>query len=128
LKTLIPNVYLGLVGIGTLDNQYLTTLIEMGIVGLAAILLVMLVPLFMAWTARRHMSDPKSRDLALTLGASLFVPLITCATFDLLFYQIATGYTFIIIGCCGALWRLERTRSAAEASTRQAALVGLQAS
>jgi O-antigen ligase len=127
-KTLIPNVYLGLVGIGTLDNQYLTTLIEMGIVGLAAILLVMLVPLFMAWTARRHMSDPKSRDLALTLGASLFVPLITCATFDLLFYQIATGYTFIIIGCCGALWRLERTRSAAEASTRQAALVGLQAS
>jgi O-antigen ligase len=127
-KTLVPNVYLGLVGIGTLDNQYLTTLIEMGIVGLAAILLVMLVPVFMAWTTRRHMSDPTSRDLALTLGASLLVPLITCATFDVLFYQIATGYTFIVIGCCGALWRLERTRRSVEASTRQAELAGRQVS
>jgi O-antigen ligase len=127
-KTLIPDQYLGLVGIGTLDNQYLTTLIEMGIVGLVTLLLLMLVPLFMVLRARSRMSDPVNRDLALALGASILVPLITCATFDLLYYQIATGYMLIILGCCGALWRLERSRSTAEASTRQAALVGLQAS
>jgi O-antigen ligase len=102
-KTLIPQQYL------LLDNQYLVTLIEMGVVGVIALLLVMLVPIMMVWTARSRMSNPISRDLALAMGASILVPLIACATFDLLFYQIATGYMFIILGCCGALWRIERT-------------------
>jgi len=80
----------------------------MGIVGLVALLLLMLVPLFSAWAARRHLVDPAHRDLAQSLAAGLLVPMITCATFDVLSYQIMSAFTFILVGCCGALWRLER--------------------
>ena len=106
-RTFLPNLYF------VPDNQYLGTLIEMGIVGLLALLLVMLVPIFIVRSVRKRMADVRGRDLAQTLTASLLVPLVTCATFDVLAYQMVSGFTFMVVGCCGALWRLERARQRA---------------
>jgi O-antigen ligase len=101
LKTFIPALYF------VTDNQYLATAIEMGVVGLAALLLLLVVPFFAVRAARRRTTDPASRHLAQALAASALVPLVTCATFDVFSYQMVSGFTFLILGCCGALWRLQ---------------------
>ncbi len=99
-RTFLPKRY------ELLDNQYLLTLIETGVVGLAALLLLLLVPIFLARNARRRSTDPLVRDLGQTLVASIVVLTLSFATFDALSFPMISGLLFILLGCCGALWRL----------------------
>lgn len=91
-----------------LDNQYFGTLIENGIVGLVALSLLLLLGYGCARGARRYAADPTDRDLALALAASTASLVPTFATFDALSFPMVTGVTFLLLGCCGALWRLVR--------------------
>ena len=105
-------------GIGTfnakeyrvLDNQYLGTIIEYGFVGLFCIVILMLTAIFAARGARRLSTDERTRDLAQTLAASVVVPMTALGTFDAFSFPMFTGVMFLIMGCCGTLWRLERER------------------
>lgn len=98
--TFIPSRYT------TLDNQYLLTTIEMGFVGLAALVLLYLVGIFTARGARRRSADPETRQLGQALAAALLAAMVTAVTFDQLGFPMVTGVLFLLLGCAGALWRL----------------------
>jgi O-antigen ligase len=90
---------------GPLDNQYLGTLVETGIVGLAALVVVLIAGAYAAVQIRRVAKDPVIRDLAQTLLASLSVIMVADATYDAFGFIMATGLCFMLVGICGAMWR-----------------------
>lgn len=109
------------------DNQYLMTLLETGVIGLAVFLGVFICAFYAALRVRAAGPDPVRRDLGLALAASLVVPLIGSATFDLLSFHSATGLALVLVGAAGALMRagrIERAREAGRSRSHPAAPVG----
>jgi O-antigen ligase len=89
-----------------LDNQYLMTTIEAGLLGVTALVLLLFTGVFTARGVRRRVSDPDARDLAQCLAASAAVAVCTFATYDELSFPMSTGLTFLVLGAIGALWRM----------------------
>jgi O-antigen ligase len=104
--TFLPELYT------YLDNQYLGLLIEVGIIGTAAFVLLLVVGIGSARGARRG-GDAETRSLGQALAGAIFAALVTVGTFDLLAFGIASGLLFLLIGCAGALWRLTAANRAA---------------
>ena len=104
--TFLPQIY------RTFDNQYLGILVEAGVVGFVALVLLLVgscmhcVPHQDAGPGRRESS------LAYALMVSVAVAVVTFATFDAVAFPMCMGVTFVIIGSIGCLWRL--TSSASE--------------
>lgn len=96
-----------------LDNQYLKSVVETGFVGLALLLLLLFVGIATARGARRRSADPATRELAQSLAASVVVALISFITYDALSFPMATAFTFLILGCAGAMWRFSIREEAA---------------
>jgi O-antigen ligase len=90
------------------DNQYLNSLIEIGFVGLVALLVLFGTGWVLARSARRATADGEIRHLAQCLAASVAVMAVTYATFDALYFPMAAAVTFLVLGCVGAFWRLAR--------------------
>jgi O-antigen ligase len=103
-QTFFPQTYF------FVDNQYLTSLIETGFVGLLALLALFVTGWCLARSARRSVTDPKTRDLLQCLAGSVAVAAVSFSTFDGLSFTIATGLTFLVMGCVGAAWRLARAQ------------------
>lgn len=95
------------------DNQYLHTLVETGVVGLAMFVLTFGCAIYSGVKARGLARDSRTRDLGLTLAACLVVPLIGSATFDLMSFHAAVGLSFLLAGAAGALLRITRDTEAA---------------
>jgi hypothetical protein len=92
--------------VASLDNQYLGSLIETGILGLACLILLILIWFFTALSTRRRSRDPATRELALGLaGASLALG-FGLYVFDVFAFATVSGTMFILLGMTGALWRL----------------------
>ncbi|MBW3578473.1 MAG: O-antigen ligase family protein [Actinobacteria bacterium] len=100
IGTFLPDIY------RYLDNQYLGVLIESGVLGLLATVGVLLVAVSAARGGRHRSSDVATRNLGQALTAAIAVALLTFATFDALAFAIFAGALFIVLGACGALWRL----------------------
>jgi O-antigen ligase len=92
------------------DNQYLASLIETGVIGLLALVALFATGWWVARSARRTVADAKTRDLLQCLAGSVAVAAVSFATFDGLSFAIATGLTFLVLGCAGAAWRLVRAQ------------------
>ena len=92
--------------IESLDNQYLGSLIETGIVGLLALILLLFIWLFTALGARRRARDECTRDLGLCLAASSAVLLVGFYVFDVFSFDISANVMFVLLGISGAAWRL----------------------
>jgi len=98
------------------DNQYLLTLVESGVLGLAAFLGVFVAGIYAAGRVRQLRSPgPRSgqdagadRDLALALLASLVVVFPTFATFDFAAFPSVCTMAFLAVGLSGALLRVVR--------------------
>jgi len=105
------------------DNQYLLNLVEIGLIGTLAFLVVLFVGIGAARAVRRLSRDAGDRDLAQALIASILVALVTCVTFDFLSFPLARGVVFLLLGCAGALLRFQRAEHAVdeEADTRAVA-------
>jgi polysaccharide biosynthesis protein PslJ len=99
LGTFFPQVYF------FVDDQYLTSMIETGVVGTLALLGLFATGWFLARSARR-VADPAGRDLAQSLSASVVAAAVAFASLDVLSFSIATGLFFLLLGCTGAAWRL----------------------
>ena len=68
---------------------------------------------FCARGARRRSVDPYFRDQAQALAAAIAVVLPAWFTFDAFGYPMATGTAFLLLGCCGAAWRLAKNEQEA---------------
>jgi O-antigen ligase len=91
------------------DNQYLNSTIVMGFVGLLALVGLFVTGWMTARKTRQLSTDLETRDLAQALAASIAAAAAAFATFDALSFDIATGLTFLVLGCIGCLWRLVRS-------------------
>jgi O-antigen ligase len=91
-----------------LDNQYLLALIETGVAGVVALLAFFLIPALAARDAWCRSRDPRLRDLARALFAAALVAMISAVTFDAFSFWTFSGVTFLVVGMCGAAWRLQR--------------------
>jgi O-antigen ligase len=108
LGTFDPRVYF------ILDNQYLGTLIETGIIGLVGTVALFLVGLFTArsvYRTSRLSGVPKLGDLGRALAASMLVVITTFVTFDAFAYRMVSGLLFVLLGIIGAAWRIARVES-----------------
>jgi polysaccharide biosynthesis protein PslJ len=94
------------------DDQYLLSLIEIGVVGVLALLGLFITGLVTARKVRHVTTNPEIRDLGQALTATIAVSMVTFATFDALSFGMAAGLTFVFLGCAGAALRLVRTQGA----------------
>ncbi len=97
-----------------LDNQYMMTLVETGVIGLLALLTMIVGSMVVAHKVRARTDDPVDRDLAATFMAMLAVALSTAIAFDYLSFPSVRIMLFVAIGGVGALWRLVPDRSATQ--------------
>jgi O-antigen ligase len=98
-----------------LDDQYLGTLIETGIVGLLALLALFLSGARQGWVIRRDSSDPETKSLGQSLCAAIVSALVSFALFDAFSFPMAGDLIFLLLGCVAALNRftvMSRTRKA----------------
>lgn len=103
--TFLPQLY------RIFDNQYLLTLVETGVVGLVTLFGLFGTGWWLARRARAATDDPQIRDLAQCLAACVAVAAFSFGVFDAESFPMTCGLTFLILGCCGALWRLLRPRT-----------------
>ena len=98
--TFLPQIY------RTFDNQYLGILVEAGLVGFLALVLLLVGSCGTAFRIRMQARDEQTRSLAYALMVSVAVAAVTFATFDAVAFPMCMGVTFVIIGSIGCLWRL----------------------
>ncbi|MEO5663223.1 MAG: O-antigen ligase family protein [Nocardioides sp.] len=102
------------------DNQYLLTLVDIGVVGLVAILAILAAAIYSSLGVMllchrfpaRLKTAPTDRDLALSLIASITAMLPTYATFDFAACATVSSLSFLLIGMSGALLRIVRADTA----------------
>jgi len=89
-----------------LDNQYLTTSIELGLVGLLALTYYFVLPVATALVARQRTTDPEMRTLCGALAGSAAAAMLCSAAFDSLSFPMFTYCDALVVGLCGACWIL----------------------
>ena len=94
-----------------LDNQFLGSLIELGIVGLTCMLLLFLCGGVTAWQLRKSEVPPESvapsaSRLAPALAAAIAAGCLSFAFFDAWSFYWVPSMLFLLFGCVGALRRL----------------------
>jgi O-antigen ligase len=89
-----------------LDNQWLETLMANGIIGVAALAILHLIALSLAWTAVRRATRSDYRHVCAALISTQISALAIAATFDSLSFSTCATVIAFTVGCCGAVWRL----------------------
>jgi O-antigen ligase len=89
------------------DDQYLYSLITTGIIGFVALVALLLTGWSTARSSRRMATGSEARHLAQCLAASIAAAAVSFATYDALSFPMASGLTFLLLGSCGAYWRLQ---------------------
>jgi len=91
-----------------LDNQFLMTAIESGVVGLIALSMLFVGGFALAHRIGKFASDPETKHLGYALLAAFVGGFLTSFTFDSLSFSIFATTLFLLLGVAGALWRLDR--------------------
>lgn len=86
------------------DNQYLTTAVELGLLGVAALVLYLAWPIVAALVARHHTADPELRDLCAALAGAGLAALLCAATFDGFSFPMFFSIQALVAGLIGAVW------------------------
>ena len=97
------------------DNQYLQSLIEVGAVGLLALLTLFVSSAYAAAQTRRITASPDIAVVAQGLLASVWVGATGLAIFDGFSFPMGAGALFLMLGLSGSLYRLERRRTQTQA-------------
>jgi hypothetical protein len=90
----------------TLDNQYLKTAVELGLVGVVALVVYFLVPFISALIVRRRTGEPELRLLCAALAGAALAAGACSVTFDSLSFPMFSNVYALVIGLIGACWRL----------------------
>jgi O-antigen ligase/polysaccharide polymerase Wzy-like membrane protein len=89
-----------------LDNEYLTTTIQLGLAGLLALGVLFIVPMIVALAARARSRDPELRLLCAALVGALLAATVCSAFFDSLSFPLFYNVCALALGLAGACWRL----------------------
>ena len=100
-----------------LDDQYLGSLLEGGIVGLSVLVALFLVGMSCARGIRKRAMDRATRSLGQALAGSVAALAVSAGTFDEFGFHETVFILFILLGCIGALWT--HTRNAQEAAAQR---------
>ncbi len=103
--------------LAVLDNQYLKSAIELGLVGTTGLLVYLVVPALTALGARRRSRDPLLRALAGALAGAGLAGAVCAATFDAFSFNMFVGVQALVTGCAGACWVLSRHEAHATSPT-----------
>ena len=96
MGTYMPELY------RTLDNQYLAILVETGLVGLVATLVLLFGTMVVAAITRSRLAHDADRDLLQSAMAGVAVLTVSAGTFDMFAFPMAVGLLFRLIGLVGA--------------------------
>jgi O-antigen ligase len=91
-----------------LDNQYLGSLLEGGLVGLAVLIALFVVGVGLARGGRKRSTTDTRRGLGQALAACIAALAASAATFDELGFHQTGFMAFLLIGCAGAYWTTAR--------------------
>ena len=83
---------------GYLDNEWLQALVQGGVVGVVAMIVLASGGIFGIAAALRGATSPRERDQAYAMGAMFIGILASSFTFDLFSFQQATLLFFILFG------------------------------
>jgi O-antigen ligase len=109
--------YIAKTAVYILDNQYLTIAIELGLIGVAALLFFFTWPTLAALVARRRTGDQQLRDLGAALAGASLAAAVCSATFDSLSFPMFVNVQALVLGLIGALWLIvDRSHKAATES------------
>jgi len=89
-----------------LDNQYLTTTIELGLFGLAAVAFYFVLPVATALVARSRTADAELRTLCGALAGAALAAAFCSGTFDSFSFPMFAYVDALVLGLCGACWLL----------------------
>lgn len=89
-----------------LDNQFIKSAIEGGIILVGALVAVFAAGALGARRARRESTDEPTRDLCQALLASQLMAVGAFATFDLMSFDLAIGLLFVLVGLSMAIRRI----------------------
>jgi O-antigen ligase len=93
-----------------LDNQYLMSMLNGGLLGLVILIALYVVAMSTARGARKRTEERVQRDLAQAVAASIAAFALTALTFDQFSFDQCGFTLFVLIGCAGALWTASRRR------------------
>lgn len=99
LGTFVPEYYI-------VDNQWLLSLVETGVVGLLALLSLLVGGIWHALSGRRRHTDPLLRDLGQACAAAVIGCALIMAFFDGLSFPMVGGTLFLVLGILSAYARL----------------------
>lgn len=99
-----PGNYVPDTAIHILDNEYLNAAVTLGIVGLVAVTIYLLVPGLTALWAARTSRDPQLKSLAGAVGAGGLVAGVCSLTFDSLSFPVFALTYAVLAGLGGAVW------------------------
>lgn len=91
-----------------LDNQYLVSAVEIGIIGLLALLAVVVSAMAVAYSSRRIQAGEPMKSMGLALVASMLAGSLNFALFDAFAFPQACGTVFMVAGLCGAYANIRR--------------------
>jgi polysaccharide biosynthesis protein PslJ len=100
-----------------LDNQILLTLLEQGAIGVVVLIAAPTVAATAARLARRRTDDLGLRMLCQAITAAVLGGIASFITFDAMSFPTFGISWFLLMGCCGAVWRLVPAPPPAAASS-----------
>lgn len=91
-----------------IDNQWLGILVELGVIGLAAVVVFLLTAFFAARSVFHTAATQRARHAGLVLSGAIAGAAVSMVTYDAWGYRLHSGISFLVIGLAGAAWRLSR--------------------
>lgn len=95
-----------------LDNQYLKTAIELGLVGVLILTALFLVPMITALRGRKRSKNPELRLLCAALAGSALAAGVCSAFFDSFSFPMFYSLFALVAGLAGACWRIAQRECA----------------
>jgi O-antigen ligase len=89
-----------------LDNQYLGLLIDAGVFGMVALVLLFGVSIVLAFVVRARTMDPDLAAICVAVAAGLGSIALGYAFFDAFAFPMASGVSFLLVGLISAVQRL----------------------
>jgi len=101
-----PGTWIPVDSLNIFDNQYLSSAVELGAVGVIALTVFLLGPAVIALVARRSSRKPELRLLCAALAGAGFAATTCSLTFDSMSFPMYVNVYAFVVGLTGVCWRL----------------------